>query len=97
LKKNVVNNIAVRTILLLAILFFINGVEFFHHHSSGEDSSKCFSCLLINSLSSVSLLDQGIQPGTPHFEIVHLVEQPQPGIFQIYFKYQLRAPPLVIA
>ncbi|HPS65990.1 MAG TPA: hypothetical protein PK447_10480 [Ignavibacteria bacterium] len=97
MKKNLINNVAIRVLLLLVMLLFINGVEFFHHHSSGEESSKCFSCLLINSLSSVSLLDQGIQPGTPHFEIVHVVEQSQPEIFQVYFKHQLRAPPFGIA
>jgi hypothetical protein len=92
LKKSI-NSIGVRIAILVSILFFINSVEFLHHHSANEDTSKCISCLLINSLSSVSPVNVDIESDSPHFEIINITEKSNAVIFQIYFKNQLRAPP----
>jgi hypothetical protein len=91
--KKLINSIGIRFAILVSILFFINSVEFLHHHSAKEDTSKCFSCQLVNSLSSVSVLNESSEPEAPHLEIINFTKETKHVVYRIYFKNHLRAPP----
>jgi len=83
-------------VLFAAVLFVLNGSEFFHNHSAGNSEDNCPACIINYTLSNSDLNQTEVFNVYFNFKYLSFIEKTAKPDLQPTQKISNRAPPTII-